>query len=64
MRVQGEADRRIPVYQGLEFFQSLAAQGKTVGMVTYPGATHIPVLWEQKLNIIHEIEAWLARYNS
>ena len=32
-------------------------------MVTYPGSPHFPVLWEQRLDVIHELTDWLARYN-
>lgn len=62
--LHGEADRRVPTFQGLEFFQILAARGKTVRMVTYPGSPHFPTLWEQRLNIVQELSDWLAKYNS
>jgi len=61
--LHGEADQRVPTFQGVEFFQILAARGKTVRMVTYPGSPHFPTLWEQRLNIIQELTDWLAKYN-
>jgi dipeptidyl aminopeptidase/acylaminoacyl peptidase len=61
--LHGEADRRVPTFQGTEFFQILAARGKTVRMVTYPGSPHFPILWEQRLNVFQEISDWLAKYN-
>jgi dipeptidyl aminopeptidase/acylaminoacyl peptidase len=61
--LHGEADTRVPTYQGTEFFQILAARGKTVRMVTYPGSHHVPALWEQRLNVMQEITDWLAEYN-
>lgn len=61
--LHGEADRRVPTFQGMEFFQILAARGKTVRMVTYPGSPHFPNLWEQRLNIVQELSDWLAKYN-
>jgi dipeptidyl aminopeptidase/acylaminoacyl peptidase len=61
--LHGEADHRVPTFQGVEFFQILAARGKTVRMVTYPGSPHFPVLWEQRLNVMQEIADWLAKYN-
>jgi dipeptidyl aminopeptidase/acylaminoacyl peptidase len=61
--LHGEADRRVPTFQGIEYFQILAARGKTVRMVTYPGSPHFPVLWEQRLNVFQEISDWLAKYN-
>ena len=61
--LHGEADQRVPTFQGIEFFQILAARGKTVRMVTYPGSPHFPILWEQRLNVFQEITDWLNRYN-
>jgi dipeptidyl aminopeptidase/acylaminoacyl peptidase len=61
--LHGEADRRVPTFQGTEYFQILAARGKTVRMVTYPGSPHFPILWEQRLNVMQELSDWLAKYN-
>jgi dipeptidyl aminopeptidase/acylaminoacyl peptidase len=61
--LHGEADRRVPTFQGTEFFQLLAARGKTVRMVTYPGSPHFPTVWEQRLNVMQEVAEWLAKYN-
>jgi acetyl esterase/lipase len=62
--LHGEADQRVPTFQGMEYFQLLAARGKTVRMVTYPGSPHFPVVWEQRLNVIQELTDWLAKYNN
>lgn len=61
--LHGEADLRVPTFQGAEYFQILAARGKTVRMVTYPGSPHFPVLWEQRLDVMKELTEWLAMYN-
>jgi dienelactone hydrolase len=61
--LHGEADQRVPTFQGTEYFQILAARGKTVRMVTYPGSPHFPVLWEQRLDVMTELAEWLAKYN-
>ena len=61
--LHGEADQRVPRFQGIEFFQILAARGKTVRLVTYPGSPHFPVLWEQRLNVFGELTDWLHKYN-
>jgi dipeptidyl aminopeptidase/acylaminoacyl peptidase len=61
--LHGEADQRVPAFQGTEYFQILAARGKTVRLVTYPGSPHFPMLWEQRLNVMQELTDWLARYN-
>jgi dipeptidyl aminopeptidase/acylaminoacyl peptidase len=61
--LHGEADERVPTYQGREFYEALAARGKTTRMVTYPGSGHFPALWEQRRDVFRELAAWLARYN-
>ena len=61
--LHGEADQRVPTFQGTEYFQLLAARGKTVRMVTYPGSPHFPILWEQRLDVMQELADWLAKYN-
>jgi dipeptidyl aminopeptidase/acylaminoacyl peptidase len=61
--LHGAADERVPTYQGREFFEVLAAKGKTTRMVTYPGAPHFPTVWEQRQDVFREVAAWLAKYN-
>jgi dipeptidyl aminopeptidase/acylaminoacyl peptidase len=61
--LHGEADQRVPTFQGYEYFQLLAARGKRVRMVTYPGSPHFPVLWDQRINVMQEVADWLGRYN-
>jgi dipeptidyl aminopeptidase/acylaminoacyl peptidase len=61
--LHGEADQRVPMLQGREFFVLLAERGKTVRMVTYPGSPHFPRLAEQRRNVVKEIGDWLAKYN-
>jgi dipeptidyl aminopeptidase/acylaminoacyl peptidase len=61
--LHGEADRRVPTFQGREFFVLLAERGKTVRMVTYPGSPHFPRLAEQRRNVFTEIKNWLDKYN-
>jgi len=61
--LHGTNDIRVPMLQGLEFYALLAERGKTVRMVTYPGAPHFPTLWEQRRNVLEEIAAWLAEHN-
>jgi dipeptidyl aminopeptidase/acylaminoacyl peptidase len=61
--LHGANDIRVPMLQGLEFFALLAERGKTVRMVSYPGAPHFPSLWEQRRNVFEEVAAWLAKYN-
>ena len=61
--LHGEADIRVPTFQGREYYVLLAERGKTVRMVTYPGSPHFPQLAEQRHDIFTEIKAWLDKYN-
>lgn len=61
--LHGEADVRVPTFQGREFFVLLKERGKTVRMVTYPGSPHFPRLAEQRRDLMKEISDWLAKYN-
>ena len=61
--LHGASDIRVPTYQGREYYLALAAHGKTVRMVTYPGSPHFPTVWEQRRDVFREVAAWLARYN-
>jgi dipeptidyl aminopeptidase/acylaminoacyl peptidase len=61
--LHGEADLRVPMLQGREYFIVLAERGKTVRMVTYPGSPHFPILAEQRRNVFQELIDWLAKYN-
>jgi dipeptidyl aminopeptidase/acylaminoacyl peptidase len=61
--LHGEADQRVPTYQGRELYEALAAHGKVTRMVTYPGSGHFPSLWEQRRDVFREIAAWLNTHN-
>ncbi len=61
--LHGEADQRVPAFQGREFFILLAERGKTVRMVTYPGSPHFPRLAEQRRDVFNEVKGWLEKYN-
>jgi dipeptidyl aminopeptidase/acylaminoacyl peptidase len=62
--LHGDADRRVPTFQGRELYEALMARGKSTRMVTYPGSGHFPSLWEQRRDVFRELAAWLARYNN
>ena len=61
--LHGDADLRVPVLQGREYYVLLAERGKTVRMVTYPGSPHFPRLAEQRRDVFKEVQDWLKRYN-
>jgi dipeptidyl aminopeptidase/acylaminoacyl peptidase len=60
--LDGEADVRVPLFQGREYFIFLRELGKTARMVTYPGSPHFPDLWEQRRNVFDETFRWFDRY--
>ncbi len=61
--LHGEADLRVPTFQGREYYVLLAERGKTVRMVTYPGSPHFPRLAEQRRDVFKEVGDWLNRYD-
>jgi dipeptidyl aminopeptidase/acylaminoacyl peptidase len=61
--LHGLSDQRVPAYQGREFFEALAAHGKTTRMVAYPGSGHFPSRWEQIRDVFREVAEWLKKYN-
>jgi dipeptidyl aminopeptidase/acylaminoacyl peptidase len=61
--LHGEADIRVPTFQGREYYVLLAERGKTVRMVTYPGSPHFPRLAEQQRDVFKEVGDWLNRYD-
>jgi dipeptidyl aminopeptidase/acylaminoacyl peptidase len=61
--LHGEADLRVPTFQGREYYVLLAERGKTVRMVTYPGSPHFPRLAEQRRDVMKEVGDWLNRYD-
>ncbi|HMA41739.1 MAG TPA: prolyl oligopeptidase family serine peptidase, partial [Gemmatimonadales bacterium] len=61
--LHGDADLRVPTFQGRELFILLAERGKTVRMVTYPGSPHFPRRAEQVRNVFQEVGNWLEQYN-
>ena len=61
--LHGEADVRVPTFQGHEFHALLLERGKTVRMVTYPGSPHFPTVAEQRRDVFKELKDWLTKYN-
>ncbi|MCL5260749.1 MAG: S9 family peptidase [Gammaproteobacteria bacterium] len=57
--VHGDADQRIPISQGYEFFTELNALHKTVKMLRLPGEGHLPEQPNLILSTMAQIEAWL-----
>jgi dipeptidyl aminopeptidase/acylaminoacyl peptidase len=61
--LHGDADVRVPTFQGHEFYALLKERGKIVRMVTYPGSPHFPTISEQQRDVFKEVTDWLAQYN-
>ncbi|MCL5261056.1 MAG: S9 family peptidase [Gammaproteobacteria bacterium] len=57
--VHGDADQRIPIAQGYEFFTELNALHKTVKMLRLPSEGHLPEDPNLILSTMAQIEVWL-----
>lgn len=60
--VHGEADDRVPVTQGREFFSGLQAQGVESEFVTYPRQAHAFHERAFQLDLLQRLCAWFDRY--
>ena len=58
--IHGEADIRVPMSQGLEFYTSLKRQGVATEMIVYPRARHRYLTWEPNhfVHFQNSILAW------
>ena len=62
MILHGEADPRVPVTQGYEFYRALKRQGVPVEMVVYPRMPHGPNEPKFQLDIMERHLAWAEKY--
>jgi dipeptidyl aminopeptidase/acylaminoacyl peptidase len=60
--LHGEADIRVPVSQGYEFYQALKRQGAPVKMVVYPREPHGPREPKFRLDIMNRHLEWVDKY--
>jgi len=60
--LHGEADVRVPVSQGFEYYNALKRQGVTTKMVTYPRTPHGPREPKFMLDIMNRHIDWLEKY--
>jgi dipeptidyl-peptidase-4 len=60
--LHGEADRRVPMAQGLALYRALQRQGLDVRMVSYPRAGHVLSEPAQLLHAARETLAWFERH--
>ena len=56
--MHGEADPRVPISQGQEFYHGLRFMGKDAVMVTYPREPHIFTEREHQIDSLSRILAW------
>jgi dipeptidyl aminopeptidase/acylaminoacyl peptidase len=56
--LHGEADSRVPVSQGEEFYNGLRLLGRDVRMVRYPREPHIFTEREHQIDSLGRILAW------
>lgn len=59
---QGSADPRVPLGQGLEFYNALVRQGGTARMEIYPRSAHSPREPKQILHIMQSNLDWFEKY--
>jgi dipeptidyl aminopeptidase/acylaminoacyl peptidase len=60
--LHGEADLRVPISQGYEFYNALKRQGVTAKMVVYPRMPHGPVEPKFQLDIMQRHIDWVEKY--
>jgi dipeptidyl aminopeptidase/acylaminoacyl peptidase len=60
--VHGEADDRVPLSQGYEFYHALQRQGVTTKMVVYPRQAHGPREPKFLLDLMHRHLDWMETY--
>ena len=58
----GEADPRVPVTQGYEYYRALKKLGVPVKMVVYPRMPHGPIEPKFTLHIMQEHLEWAEKY--
>ena len=56
--IHGEADVRVPISQGQEFYHGLRFMGKEAEMVTYPREPHIFTEREHQIDSLTRILDW------
>ncbi|HTW79041.1 MAG TPA: S9 family peptidase [Terracidiphilus sp.] len=62
--LHGEADVRVPISQGQEFYHGLRFMGKEAQMVTYPREPHIFTEREHQTDSLTRILAWYDAHTS
>lgn len=60
--LHGEADVRVPISQGYEYYNALKRQGATAKMVVYPRAPHGPQEPKFQLDIMRRHIDWIDKY--
>ncbi len=60
--LHGEADVRVPISQGYEYYNALKRQGATVKMVVYPRAPHGPQEPKFQLDIMQRHVDWIEKF--
>ncbi|MBO9102370.1 MULTISPECIES: prolyl oligopeptidase family serine peptidase, partial [unclassified Rhizobium] len=60
--LHGEADTRVPIALGLEFYRGLRLLGKPVKMISYPREAHWFSEPEHQLDIQRRVLDWFDRH--
>jgi dipeptidyl aminopeptidase/acylaminoacyl peptidase len=60
--VHGEADKRVPVTQGIEFYQGLKSAGVETEFISYPRQEHSFHERAAQLDLLQRVVAWFERF--
>lgn len=60
--VHGEADKRVPVTQGMEFYLALRATGVPTDLISYPRQGHAFHERTHQLDLLQRLVGWMDRY--
>lgn len=60
--LHGEADIRVPISQGYEFYNALKRRGVTAKMVVYPRMPHGPGEPKFMLDVMNRHLEWIEKY--
>jgi dipeptidyl aminopeptidase/acylaminoacyl peptidase len=56
--IHGEADERVPTFQGQEFYNALRFMGRETQMVRYPREPHVFAEMDHQIDLLSRVLAW------
>ncbi|MCP4903164.1 MAG: prolyl oligopeptidase family serine peptidase, partial [bacterium] len=61
--IHGERDARVPLEQGLRFYDALRHHGSPVEMVVYPGEGHSIRGYDHRIDAMGRLLEWFKRWD-